>query len=63
MACAVDSVARAHPVLQTLYAVADLEHFFEAPMRFLYSAMAAFFAEVVVPVLRTLGFITVQTLG
>jgi len=63
VACAIDSAAHVHPVLRLLYPVADFERVLEAPVRFLSTAMAAFFAEVVMPLLRTLGFVTMQTLG
>ena len=60
---AFDVAARRAMPLRPLYAVSELERCFEAPFRFLLAAMSAFYADVVLPIMRTVGFVTVQTLA
>jgi hypothetical protein len=49
--------------LRPLFFIADLETYLAAPARLVGAALGAFVDEVVKPILRTLGFITIQTLG
>lgn len=60
---AIDAVARSSPLNVVLYGVADLEKILAAPARFVVTALTAWWYEVVVPLLKTLGWLTVQTLG
>jgi len=58
-----EASARATPLLQPLFALCDLERHLLQPSQFVTAALRAFFDEVVAPLLRTLGFLTMQTLG
>ena len=60
---AIDAAARLTPINAAFYALADTERYLAAPGRLLVAALVAFFREVILPIGRTLGFITVQTLG
>jgi hypothetical protein len=60
---AVDAAARAMATLRPLYALADMEERLAPAVRLLAASISAFFHEVVAPLLRTVGFLTVQTLG
>ena len=60
---AIDAAARTTPINAAFYAVSDLERVLAAPVRLIATALTAWWHEVVVPLLKTLGWITVQTLG
>jgi len=62
-AVALDTAARRSWLLGPLYSMAELECVMAGPARFVSLAMVAFVDDVVKPILRTLGFITVQTLA
>ena len=62
-AVALDAAARRSWLVGPLYALAELECKLAGPARFVSLAMVAFVDDVVKPILRTLGFITVQTLA
>ena len=60
---AIDAAARQTPINAAFYAVADSEKVLEPVGKLVVAALAAFLEDVVKPILKTLGFITVQTLG
>ena len=61
---AIDAAARtANPINAALYGLSDLERYLAGPAKLLVAALGAFYHEVVLPILKTVGFITVQTLG
>ena len=60
---ALDAAMRQTPINAALYWVADLERHLAPLVRLGAAALGAFFEEVVMPILKALGFLTVQTLG
>ena len=62
-AVALDAAARATPINAAFYALADTERLLAPPGRLVVAALGAFYQEVILPLLRTLGFVTMQTLG
>lgn len=58
-----DSAARSLPPLVVLDRIAQLEVILQAPVQFIAAALKAAFDEVLIPGLRRLGWITMQTLG
>ena len=60
---AIDAAARCTPINAAFYALSDLERYLETPFKLVLAALGAFVDEVVRPLLRTLGLLTVNTLG
>ena len=54
---------RLSPVNAAFYWVAELERYLAPVVRLGAASLTAFYYEVIVPIAKTLGFITVQTLG
>ena len=60
---ALEQAARHAPVLTQLFLLADLERHLVVPAQFVVAALEAFKEEVILPTLKTLGWLTMQTLG